>query len=340
MGGCGIRTVLGPGADRASGMVGAGADVEIATTVTVVAGRMRIALIFDKARPDATGIYFERACRALGLAYDHCWLRDAPRLAPTYDLYVRVDHGDDYLVELPDHLRPRVFFAIDTHLAHSWKKIRRIASRYDLIFCAQADAANRLRNGAWLPLACDAELHGAREELKEAPRWDVAFVGSEGGVPRKFYLQALRERYPNSFIGGADYTRLGSIYGRARVGFNYSIARELNMRIFEVLAAGTLLVTNAPKGEALSRLGLEERRHFVAYRSPQELFPIIDYYLARAEERQSVAQAGAQVVRARHTYVRRLEHLLMTVSRRLRVAVPPFAPAPREISELHGNPSV
>jgi len=275
---------------------------------------MRLALIFNKTRPDTTGVYFERACRALNLACDHWWLRDAAEIPPEYDLYVRIDHGDDYETCFPDHLRPRVFYAIDTHLPQSWRKIQRMAKHYDLVFCCHRAAASRLRVAEWLPLACDPVFHGRVDGL---PTWDVAFVGTAGGVPRKFYLQALRERYPNSFIGSADHTQLGSIYSRARIGFNYSIANDVNMRMFEVLAAGTLLVTNALEGDDLAQLGLEGRRHLVLYRSPQELFPLIDYYLAHEEERRTIARAGAEIVRDRHTYVHRLEQLLSRVSQRL-----------------------
>ncbi|MBI3331169.1 MAG: hypothetical protein HYZ96_03550, partial [Candidatus Omnitrophica bacterium] len=93
---------------------------------------MRLALIFDKTRPDTTGVHVERAARALGIAADHWWLRDADRIPEAYDLYLRIDHGDDYAVALPQRLRPAVFYAIDTHLPHSWRKIRRVARRYDL----------------------------------------------------------------------------------------------------------------------------------------------------------------------------------------------------------------
>ncbi|MBI1991671.1 MAG: glycosyltransferase family 1 protein [Candidatus Omnitrophica bacterium] len=134
----------------------------------------------------------------------------------------------------------------------------------------------------------------------------------DGGRGR---YQELRERYPNSFIGPADHAQLASIYRRARVGFNYSIHDDVNMRIFEVLAAETLLVTNQLRHDDLGRLGLEDRRHLVLYRSPRELFDLIEYYLAHPAERQAIAQEGAHVVRARHTYVRRLEQLLATVSR-------------------------
>ena len=281
---------------------------------------MRIALIFDKTRPDTTGVYFERACRALHLDADQYWLRDASRIPATYDLYIRIDQGDDYLTRLPERLRPVVFYAIDTHMRHSWPKIRRTAGWYDMVCCCHRDAARRLRGARWLPLACDFELHGA--VTKETRQWDLAFVGNDGGVPRKFVLQALRERYPNSFVGTADYHTLGAIYGDARIGFNYSIANDVNMRVFEVLAGGALLVTNALPGDDFDRLGLRDRQHLVVYRNARELVEALEYFLARSAEREAIARVGADVVRARHTYVHRMQELLTGVSQQFGVALP------------------
>lgn len=268
---------------------------------------MRLALIFDRHRPDTTGGYFERACRQLGLESDHWWLRDAEHIPDDYDLYLRIDHGDDYLRRLPERLRPVVFYAIDTHLAHTWKKVRATATWYDLVCCTQRAAAQRLPKAVWVPLACDAELHGP---TGEPVVWDLAFVGTEGGMPRKFYLQALRERYPNSRIGAAEHTAIGSIYSRSRIGINYAIADDVNMRVFEVLAAGTLLVTNALPGGEFDALGLQDRRHVALYRTPRELLEALEYFLAHEEERIRVARAGRQVVLERHTYRHRLQQLL------------------------------
>lgn len=268
---------------------------------------MRLALIFDRHRPDTTGIYFERACRALGIPVDHWWFKDAERIPSGETLYLRIDHGDDYR-PLPARLRPAAFYAIDTHLRHSWPKIRRMASAYDLVCCAQPDAARRLKNGLWVPLGCDVELHAAASPGE--PVWDVAFVGTEGGVPRKFYLQALRERYPNSRIGWAPHTELGAVYSHARIGFNYAVANDVNMRLFEVLCAGALLVTNRLAGDALEQLGLRDRQHLATYRTPRELFEAIDHFLAEPQQRRSIASAGAAVVRTRHTYAHRLRQIL------------------------------
>ena len=92
------------------------------------------------------------------------------------------------------------------------------------------------------------------------------------------------------------------------------------MRIFEVSAAQTLLVTNTLTHDDLHQLGFVDRRHLVIYRTPAELFPLIDYYLTHDEERRAIAQKGSALVLAQHTYAHRLQQLLSIVSRRLGLA--------------------
>ena len=281
---------------------------------------MRLALIFNKTRADTIGIYFERACRSLGIPYDHWWLRDAARIPREYDLYLRIDHGDDYTVALPDHLRPQVFYAIDTHLRHSWRKIQKEATRYDAVFCCHREAIFHLPRAEWLPVACDPSL--IEPVIPEGHGFDVAFIGTDGGTPRKFILQALRERYTQSLIGKAPHTQIMTIYRQAKIGFNYSIRGELNMRLFEVLGAGALLVTNAPRHpEELALLGLDSGVHLVIYHRPLEIFECIDAWLSQEqeEERLRIAHRGMTLAHERHTYVHRLQSLLQVATERLGV---------------------
>ncbi len=275
---------------------------------------MRVALVFNRMRPDTIGIYFERACRALGVEVESWWLRDVQAIPAGYDLYVRIDHGDDYEATWPAQAHPAIFYAIDTHLAHSWRKIRRTAARYDLVFCAQRAATLALSGAEWLPLGCDPTW--AEDGVTGGP-WDVASIGTDGGLPRKFILQALRERYPRSRIGSASHTQLMPIYRRAKIGVNYSIRGELNMRVFEVLGAGALLLTNPLPEDDLEALGLREGEHLVLYRHVDELVPTIERFLTDEAARQRIAGAGREQALARHTYVHRMKRVLDVASMRL-----------------------
>lgn len=275
---------------------------------------MKVALIFDKSCFHTTGVYIERAFSQLGVPYDHWWLRDAEHIPASYDVYLRIDQGDSYSISLPTRLCPVVFYAIDTHLPSCWKQIRRLARAADVVLCVHRDGASLLPGARWLPVACDPQLHSAPNEPM---KWDLAFVGHDGGLPRKLYLQALRERYPHSYLGTAAHTELGKIYGRARIGFNYAIANDVNMRVFEVLAAGTLLLTNQLPHNDLERLGLVDGQHLVLYRSPEELFALIDHYLTHPTERCRIAEVGQRLVQAQHTYRHRAVDLLEHMATKL-----------------------
>jgi len=298
---------------------------------------MRVALVFDRTRQDTSGQYFERALASLGVSVKHFWLRDAETIPQDFDWYLRIDHGD-YVRDLPRHLRPSAFYMIDTHLRRPLHQMRRVASHYDVLFCAQREALRTFLRAVWVPAACDVALHGAGEAARGAYMYDVGFVGTEGGIPRKFYLQALRERYPNSYIGWAPHTKIGEMYRASRLVFNFAINNDINMRVFEALGAGRCLLTNAIHGNGFEEL-FRDREHLVVYHSPQELWQLLDYYLTHDDERERIAQEGHVLVRAQHTYRHRAETMLNVLNQRL--GLQRDAPSTRElVSPMQQEPSL
>ena len=287
---------------------------------------MNIAIVYDQTAPHTTGAYLEAAFRRSRHRVDHYWTSRAAELPEGYGLYLRVDHGD-YAHDLPPHRHPAVFYAIDTHLEKSYRKIREQARHYDLVCCAQREGAERLQRetdvvAEWLPLGCDPELHAAPGGERTL---DLAFIGTDGkrGLRPKL-LRLLRRRYPCAFIGQAPHTELGRLYGSAKIGFNCSIQNDVNMRMFEVMAAGALLVTNQIVDNGIDEL-FREGEHYVMYRSGVDLLTVIDRYLAREEERGVIAKAGCQLVLSRHAYDRRAVRLLALASARLRGRYPHLA---------------
>jgi len=271
---------------------------------------MRFALFYSNS-PGTVGAYFHRALERLGHQVEHLEICEQHQRGDPYDVYLRIDHGD-YAVDLPRHLRPRAFYAVDTHLARSWKCIRRLACHYDLVFCAQRSAAEALPRAFWVPLGCDPEVHGRGSTPRQ---YDLVFVGNDGGVPRKFYLQELRERYPNSFIGRAPHTKMAQLYSQSKIGFHYiectsPLKDHISMRVYEVLASGTLLLANALEEGAFEALGLRDREQLVLYRNPRELFDLVEYYLSHEEERERIAQTGQACAIQHHTYRQRAQQMV------------------------------
>ena len=279
----------------------------------------RVAVLFDNTvRPETTGLYVRRA---LGV-----WLREGhlttlEHLLPSeldrvhdgeFDLYLIVDDGLNY--ELPETLRPAVWWAIDTHLG--FERCLRRAKQTDWTFAAQRNGAQRLQasgvdTAIWLPLACDPEIHGRRQV---SVQYDIAFIGNEVGAERRRLLDLIGQRYQNVFRGQAYLEEMAAIYSSSRIVFNRSVADDVNMRVFEALASGALLVTNRLNGNGLNEL-FEEDCHYVAYESDDELLDKLAFYLAHDAARDRIARAGRDAVLAAHTYRHRVDAILARLKR-------------------------
>lgn len=164
----------------------------------------RVALIYDdRQRPETTGVYCRRALQSL-VNVEH-FEPDALAVIPAdgFDLYLNIDDGLEY--QLPAHLRPSAWWAIDTHLEYD--RCRRKAATFDFVFAAQRDGATLLDGegiapAQWLPLACDPDIH-RRFELDKVH--DIAFVGNLFPGPRAQLLAALKRRFRSTFAGRAYF---------------------------------------------------------------------------------------------------------------------------------------
>jgi glycosyltransferase involved in cell wall biosynthesis/tetratricopeptide (TPR) repeat protein/2-polyprenyl-3-methyl-5-hydroxy-6-metoxy-1,4-benzoquinol methylase len=286
------------------GAVAVGSGLNEGTSMTI----RRVAVIFDdRARPETTGVYCRRALeRLVDVAhFQPDELDHVPREGR--DLYFNIDDGFDY--RLPSELRPSVFWAIDTHV--NFDSCLRRARGFDLVFAAQRDGADRLRRAgiataAWLPLACDPEIHRKHEI---ATQYDVAFVGNVFPGPRQELLELIRRRHRNVFIGQCYFDEMARTYSAARIVFNRSIGNDVNMRVFEALACGSLLLTNDLGENGQSEL-FQDGVHLATYREPDDLLDKLAFYLRRDAIREKIAAAGRAEVLSQHTYGHRMERML------------------------------
>ena len=286
---------------------------------------MRIALIYDDTvRPETTGVYCRRALEKF-TEVEHFRPSDFPRLpSSNFDLYLNIDDGLRY--HLPEGLHPTACWVIDTHLDFAWSLTK--ARGFDFAFAAQKDGAQELsaagiETAQWLPLACDPEIHSKHEVPKSI---DVCFVGNVFPGERADLLDLLRSRFPNVFVGQRYFEEMAQTYSASRTVFNRSIRNDVNMRVFEAVACGSLLVTNdlSDNGqEELFRNGV----HLVTYRDGDELIERIRYYLDHEEEREQIAAAGRRHALESHTYEHRMRRLLEVVGESPRKARSPIKAA-------------
>ncbi|MCA9090879.1 MAG: glycosyltransferase [Planctomycetaceae bacterium] len=274
---------------------------------------MRVGVIYsDQPRSDTTGQYALRALRCLTEAV-HIDPGQLESVGPNdFELFLRVDDGLDY--QVPDRLKPLAFWAIDTHLMPD--RCLMLAQQADIIFAAQKSGAEKLAaagisNVHWLPLACDPEVHGRRQTDN---RFDVAFVGHVVTEERKQLIQLLQQNCPRSFFGQADYREMAEIYSAAKIVFNRSVRDDINMRVFEGLCSGAMVITND-----LAAFGQNDLfcpgEHLVTYRSDQELLDRVAFFLQHPQDRDRIARNGWDHVLRNHTYLHRMQELLRVTAR-------------------------
>ncbi len=295
----------------------------------------RVALIFDSVqRPETTGVYCHRALSRL-VAVEHFQPGELDRVPRDgFDLYLNIDDGLRY--HLPPDLHPSAWWAIDTHMDFAWALQK--SRGFDLVFAAQRDGAEDLRragisSATWLPLACDPEIHGKHEVAKQ---YDVAFVGHVFPGPRADLLNLIRRKYRASFIGQCYFEEMARTYSAARTVFNRSIKNDVNMRVFEALASGSLLVTNDLSNNGQAEL-FRDGVHLAAYRESDDLLDKIAFYLGRESLRAKIAASGRAEAIEKHTYFYRMELLLQEAEEATARIVVPFTalPALADVSSEH-----
>jgi len=276
---------------------------------------MKIALIFNKDRADTTGCYYERVLKESNLDFKHFTTQSASEIGAGFDLYLRIDHGD-YKYDLPVSFHPAAFLAIDTHLKKPYRKILRQARHYDFVFTAQKEGAQKLTKALkkkveWIAHACDPEIH---KKLNLKKKYAVGFVGSYGGEgsKRQELLLKVKSQFPASFIGNAPHMQMSKIYSSSKIGINYSLNNDINMRMFEILGCGAMLITNKIEENGFNEL-FEEGRHVVIYETKEELLTLIDYYLLHREEREKITRAGYELAINQHTYKHRLKKMFEVI---------------------------
>ena len=116
------------------------------------------------------------------------------------------------------------------------------------------------------------------------------------------------------FVGRAYFEEMARTYSAARLVFNRSLKNDVNMRVFEAVACGSLLLTNdlAENGQAeLFRDGI----HLATYHDGEDLLDKAAYYLRHDALRERIAAAGRAEAIEKHTYDRRMRTLLEQASR-------------------------
>lgn len=285
--------------------------------------------------PHTTGNYFETAFVQCGCSVEFVGLNfvpgagitagearpgfaedvDVSRLSATPPgLVFFVDSGMGYFPRGLDRIdSPTAAYLIDVH--RNLELERAFARFFDHVFVAQRDYVDLFDHPSvhWLPLACDGEVHRGSEVEKE---WDVGFVGnvSQDRERRRKLDMVAKHFSTNDYLKQYRKEEIAEIYSRSRIVFNCAVGNEVNMRVFEAMASGSLLVTERV-ANGQSEL-FEDGVHFVEYSGDSEMIEKTRYYLEHDDERERIARAGQETVLRDHTYRSRCDEVLEVVAGR------------------------
>lgn len=223
---------------------------------------------------------------------------------------------------------------------------------FDLHLCSSSAGARYLKDVSGIeseivPIAVATDVFNLGPAFPDY-QTDCVFTGSSwrAEIPRDIEaldLSALPwdfsvygknwENHPNlslAYRGFIDYGDLPRVYNSAKITVDDSAHHtkpfgSLNSRVFEAIAAGSLVLTN-------NAIGSEElfNGRLPVWNDAQELAQQIKFYLENPHERTALAAELRDQVLAEHSFdsrADRLTHLIAENGRRLRVAIK--CPAPR-----------
>lgn len=273
--------------------------------------------------------YFNVLSRQLGLEVVHLDPSKPMDRYNDFDLHFWVDWGEDGL-PVPKDMMPikdggkTIYVASDTHLGMDYRLNK--AKQFDHVFVNQLAAkveaeARGMKNVDWLPHAFEPQAYPRYPIFK---KYDVCFIGhlqdteNFNGLNRLDFLEEVFRNQPNFYFGTRHpaypeknmFEDAAKTMAQSKICINISMKDDVNMRVFETLGTGSMLLTNwLPTLQDL----FEDNKHLVTYRDTHDALSKINYYLENEQEREKIAFAGYQEAIKKHTYKNRVLHILNTL---------------------------
>jgi len=129
---------------------------------------------------------------------------------------------------------------------------------------------------------------------------DVGWVGAFDYTHydrRKRIIQQLASRFKmNDIARRYSKGETAEIYKQSKIVVNVSredFPPEANMRCYEAMAGGALLITGMPT--ELTEWGFREGEHFIGWRTDAEIPDLVRHYLRDEQQREQIARAGQEL---------------------------------------------
>ena len=282
---------------------------------------LRLAIYYQVLhRNDGNPLYvwaaLKRREKAGVLKVDH--LNPTGDLTPfgKYDFHLDVDWGEDGLGGLLPYVpletpHPSVLWMSDTHLGYDYRMKK--ALKADYVFVAQKKAVadmkrDGVKNPIWLPHAVEPLAYPKYELASK--KYDTCFVGHVNSPNRVDALDRLFKEVPNFFYGQRLFEDVARKYAESKIVFNIAMKDDVNMRCFEAMASGSMLLTD--RISSIEEL-FKDGEHCVMYDNLDDMAEKAKYYIAHDEERERIAAAGYAEVMEKHTIDHRVDKILEAI---------------------------
>ena len=230
---------------------------------------------------------------------------------------------------------PTACFQIDTY-AYTRRRIA-WSMLFDLVFVFHPGYDIEFRAAGhpgahFIPHAIEPSLFVGEEPGRV---FDIGWVGQTRGHlyrTRERLLPALSRAFRmNDWRSRHEPKEMARIYRQSKIVVNIArddFPQDANMRAFEAMAAGALLLTSLPT--ELAQAGFEDGVHFIGYRKEAEIVPLVRKYLSEESARRRIAEVARDKVLREHSYDRRVETILELVKRDGRKFLAPARSWPEE----------
>jgi len=237
-----------------------------------------------------------------------------------FDAIIEIDtFGQYHIAGLKKLQIPSCLWATDVYRFDKRKFQMWMAKDFTYIFVSQKRFIDTFKpkKTYWLPYACDPDIH---RDFKLKKIYDVVFVGNTDPLlykDRVRLLELLKTKFNVQIFSNVYEQEMAKIYSQAKIVLNKSCDGELNLRVFEAMSSGSLLLTDKLESEPWLEELFRDGKHLVLYRNDAELLEKCAYYLEHEPEREQIAKTGQKEVHMNHTFEHRAEEIIKIISQQL-----------------------
>lgn len=301
--------------------------------------KQKIAIYYDSrwGRNDGPPLYYFNALKKFK-EYEvlHLLPEGDISLFGKMDYHFWIDWGEDGLPvdhnwKIPDDGGKKIYVISDHHLDEKKYRLNK-AKDFDFVFLNQKWYFNEYKNAGikkvfYLPHAAEPKAYPHFSIIK---KWDICFIGhlqdvhkgNTVNLARVDFLDYMFRKFPNFYFGTRNpafpgvnlFEDAAKKFCQSKVVLNISIGNDVNMRFFEVLCAGSFLLTNwVPELKSLRSRGLIDGVHYRSYKTLRQAVSLTNYYLEHDKEREVIAKVGRKAFLEGHTYKHRIEEILKII---------------------------